>query len=281
MNKIPAALLPRFPMYSELLKPFASMLKFHNAYPIGQQLDGSEVLEIDKKSMPIFATESLEKLVSEILVPLYQSKRFTSLIGNNSPLGVCFVKEMLPDIEQVYGVEVAAVAMKGRMTIVFNDSEALGDTSIAPPILVDEADKLTKEFLEATKKVMAEAADRYIATSVMFCKWADDLPTLVMGQPMIKDGAARLFYFSAGTDCTKDPPKRSSVFRMRGQADEEHLNKMVDITSRLLSDADTAIIVSGRNSMFFKDARRLFSALKPKVVCFISPSESSGTFSKV
>ncbi len=106
---------------------------------------------------------------------MYQNKKFTSLIGNNSPLGVFFVKEMLPDIEQVYAVEVAAVAMKGRVSIVVDDSEALGDTGAAPPILVDEADKLTKDYLEATKKVMAEAADRYIASSVMFCKWADDL----------------------------------------------------------------------------------------------------------
>ncbi len=50
-------------MYSELLKPFASMLKFHMSYPIGQHLDGTAVSDAAKIPMPIFATEALEKLV--------------------------------------------------------------------------------------------------------------------------------------------------------------------------------------------------------------------------
>ena len=87
----------------------------------------------------------------------------------------------------------------------------------------------------------------------------------IEAQPMIKDGASRLFFFNAGTDATKDPSKRMSTYRMKASCDEDHLREMIDISSRLMGESDSGIIISGRNQLMHRDAKKFIAALKPKI----------------
>jgi hypothetical protein len=65
---------------------------------------------------------------------------------------------------------------------------------------------------------------------------------------------------------------------MKGSADEEHLVKALDVTTKCMSEADTAIVVSGRNDLFYKDAKKAAMAFKPRVgmrELELSPSEDA------
>ena len=265
LSKIPAALIPRFPLYQALLEPFRSLLHFHIEFPMCLDLNGKELTDKDIRPLPIFATESLDLLMNDVITPLYHNKKFGSLLGGGTPLSICFVKEALPNIEQMYNMEASAAAMKGqRGDPVFENMKV--DISELP-VLPGELSSLQKEFMDRKKAILYDSAEKYLNMNIMMCKWSDDVMAMVKAQPMVKDGAAKLLFFSAGLDATKDPPLRcKNVYRMRGRADETHLNTFVEGVCVLMSDADTAVCLSGRNQLFHRDAKKCFQALKPKVV---------------
>jgi len=80
------------------------MRTFHEAFPWGMSLEGTPVeSEVD---FPMFAMESLDKLVHSILIPILTHKRHSSMTTTSSALNIGFIRESLPEIEQLYKHEV-------------------------------------------------------------------------------------------------------------------------------------------------------------------------------
>jgi len=262
-SKIPPALIDRYPAHKEFLNPFRSLKTFHENFPTCLDLDGN-YLGDKKHQMPILSTESLDKLVTEILIPLLMFKKFSSLNGTNTALGVSFVKEALPDLDQMYKSEEAERHEAHHSSNL--GAEAVGTAVTEMPVSAEEAEQLKKDFETTKKQLFKNMAAEHVSNNVVFLKWSDsDLIGKISMQPVVACGASRLWFFNCGTDATKDPPAKQSTMRMKGCADEEHINTMIDITSRMLTDADAGIIVSGRNSLFHRDAKKALNALRPRV----------------
>ena len=79
--------------YTKQLQFATSSMAFHRAHPVGRFETGFEVEAKDAKPYPTFARESLEKAVTEILVPLLSLKKMSSLHGHSNPTEISFVKE--------------------------------------------------------------------------------------------------------------------------------------------------------------------------------------------
>ena len=83
MNKIPAALIPRFEAFKDILKVFKTYHDFHNAFPSVRLLNG-ELCTQETPELPVIGQASLEQLVQTVLLPLYEGKRLSSLFGSSS-----------------------------------------------------------------------------------------------------------------------------------------------------------------------------------------------------
>lgn len=217
------------------------------------------------ESYPLFAQESLDKLLNEILIPMYVFKKHSGLLGGGSPLGVPFVKNLLTELENTYAQEQAresmsAVSSSGRAGVPDSESTSL------EPVTEEEAAALKKEFATKQQTLLMEMGSAYLSCNVLLLSWSDpNLEATLCSHPLLQDGAAKLFCWSAGLDATKDPPGRMSVYRMKASADEARMASSVDLTSKLLKEADSAIFLSGRNQLLHKDMRKAIQSLKPKV----------------
>lgn len=259
-TKIPAALAPRFPKFAAHLVDFVSLRTFHLKYPHGKDLEGNDLPE-QKPEYPIHASECLDKLVQEIFIPLMTFKKHQSLLASSSPLALPWVRDLLPVIEQMY---IAELKPDIKLSVASSDQD-MPDIEIEP-VTEEEADALRKKFNADKDRLMDTMASEHLARFVVFLEWgAENLVEKVNQQPMMRDGAARLFMFNAGTDCTKDPPMHVSPWRMKGMADEEHLSTCIEVATKLLTDADTIMLISGRNSLIYKDMRKKILDLKPKL----------------
>ena len=76
-SRIPSLLVPRFPEHKLLLCDFKSFREYHAVY--GKGLAWNGVPCQTPKELPVFALESVEKLVQEVFEPLYQYKRHATL----------------------------------------------------------------------------------------------------------------------------------------------------------------------------------------------------------
>jgi hypothetical protein len=263
MHKLPALLLPRFPVHQETLKAFATPKDFHVAHPVGHLLDGTDVTE--QKPVPIFASELLEKLTTEILMPVLTFKKHQSLLAQVTPLAMPFVKDMLPELDSMYAMERASAMAAARAS---SDMGAVMDaTEVAEELAVtrDEADALQAQWEQSKEEVRSKCAEAHVAANVVFCKWSSNILDFISALPMMQDNAACLWWFAGGTDCTKDPARRLSSWRMKAVVDEGHATMFVDVMSKVIRDSVTAIIVAGRNAGFFRDMKKMVQALKPKV----------------
>ena len=76
-----------FPTFLGLLSPFRTFNAFHTMFPAGESLaDGSDFEAAPE--LPVYGRPSLEMIVQESLVPLYDGKRYPNLCGyskKNSP----------------------------------------------------------------------------------------------------------------------------------------------------------------------------------------------------
>ena len=62
--------------------------------------------------LPVFGQPSLEKIVQDILAPLYDGTRYQNLISvsrGTAPLQVQFIKDLLPEIDGLYAKETVVV----------------------------------------------------------------------------------------------------------------------------------------------------------------------------
>ena len=194
------------------------------------------------------------------------NKKFGSLVGHTTPLGVPFIKDILPELDQLYRQDVAESKAKDGL----DSRECSGDTSVIvedAPISEEEAGSLKKVYEVKMTEVYKQMAEEHINKNLIFLTWSQDLLKSLEEQPMIKSGAARLWWFNGGTDSTKDPYNKASPYRMKSLPDEDHSTRMIDLTSKFLTEADTGIIVSGRNHLFMRDCRKAVNALRPRVSC--------------
>ena len=265
MTKIPRALIPRLPKFAGMLKAFETLRDFHLEFPAGMDFDGNAITTPNNQ-WPVFSAASVEKLVSEILLPLMLFKKHGSMIGYQTPLGVPFVRDLLPEVDTLYQGDLADQAAKDALSsVVAPESGEVSMTDESTPVSEEEATKLKKEHEVAKERVYGEMADLFVSQNIVLTTWDADIGKELEAQPMITSQAARLWWFNAGTDTTKDPAKKQSIYRMKSLPDETHLTTMVDLSSKFLTEADTAVVVSGRNQLFMRDARKQIKALKPKV----------------
>lgn len=85
------------------------------AFPIGKHFGGIDVTE-EPEEIPLFAQGSLDKIVQLIILPIYQHKKHNCMGANGSVLTLMFIKELLPELEQAYNIEVQAVASATSIT---------------------------------------------------------------------------------------------------------------------------------------------------------------------
>ena len=215
------------------------------------------------KDYPIFAQESLDKLTTQVMIPLFTYKRHSAVLGGGSPLGCAFVKNLLPELENMYQQEQAREAMAQGGAV----ANALppADSKSEEPVTEDEAAALRKSFDEKYEDLMANMAQEYLASNCLLLTWTS--PTLVdslTGHPLTKDGASKLFMWQAGLDATTGPSGRNSIYRMKASADEARLGSAIDITAKLMRDLDTGLFLSGRNNLLAKDMKKKLQSLKPR-----------------
>ncbi|CAJ1443165.1 unnamed protein product, partial [Effrenium voratum] len=139
-SKIPAALIPRFPKYTDLLAHFVDFKTFHLKYPVNLSLEGTAV--DDCPEYPVFASESLDKMLNEVLVPLYTFKKHSGVLGGGAPLSIAWVKAILPELEQIYAQECAreSMSLSGTKSTAGVDNLQKSESSV--PVTDEEAKEL-------------------------------------------------------------------------------------------------------------------------------------------
>ena len=262
-NKVPAALFPRFPRYASILHCFETLLSFHKAFPAGLHLNGTAVA-LGKVEMPIYGQECVERLVQEVLLPLMAGKKHTSLFSGGAALSLPFLKAILPELEQLYFCEDAAAAVP---TEKHGSSTDLDDNNSGDgPVTEQEAKALEQACCETQSKLLDKMAKDYLNKSVVFLQLDEaNILDKILAQPMMQDGAAKLLVWNAGTQATKDPPKYISPYRKKASADEANMKLCMNMAANLLGDADTAIFISGRNNLIYKDMRKEACSMKPRL----------------
>lgn len=233
-TRVPQALLPRFPVYKPMLESFEDLEAFHKSWPAGLHPDGTAVDTSAVPAYPIFAQESLEKLVQEVLLPTLQGKRHNALMSGGPALAVQYVKDALPELERLYAVETApAMAKTGnrRPAGETNDGgREEDDDSDVGVISEEEGAALLKEYKKATDTLLNTMAEDFVSRNVIFFNremHGKSLAEKIGAQPMIQDGASRLWFFNAGLDCTRDPPRSMSPWRMKACVDEDQLRGLI------------------------------------------------------
>ncbi|CAJ1436313.1 unnamed protein product [Effrenium voratum] len=248
-SKIPAALIPRFPKYTDLLAHFVDFKTFHLKYPVNLSLEGTAVDD---------CPESLDKMLNEVLVPLYTFKKHSGVLGGGAPLSIAWVKAILPELEQIYAQECARESMS-----------LSGTKSTAGVDNLQESEK-PRNLRVSTKKKKADClttmATEFVHKNAVLLHWnQNQVIDHLMAHPLCQDGAAKLFTWQAGLDATKDPMGRQSVYRMKACADEQRMLASLSATARMMTEADSAIFVSGRNNLISKDLKKELNCFKPKL----------------
>ena len=63
-----------------------------------------------KPTYPIFASEAIDKMAQDILLPLLVGKKHASLTNQSQPLAISWVRELLPELDRLYSVEVVQLS---------------------------------------------------------------------------------------------------------------------------------------------------------------------------
>ena len=279
-------MIPRFSAYKENLKTFVSLRAFHTTYPACRQWTGSPVQPEDLKDTPPFGQESLDKLVTNVLTPMFNFKKHGSILAGAGmpPLELAFVKEVLPELEQLYKAEQAFAEPAAPLKKRTEGGETAGlpaDSSDACAITAEEGRKLEAKAVKLRRHVVEEMAGEVFKSHVqLFTVGETALLDKIASLPMMSDGSTRMFLFFGGTQGAKDARKHQNPFKMIGAADEDNVNNFVDMYSRLSNPNDTAFWIAGRNRLLHNDLGKLLAALKPHVPMrqrFMHPAEQAFT----
>jgi len=212
-SKIPKSLLPRFPQYATQLMDFEDIAKFHAKYPVNLHADGT-VVRVACDEFPVFAQSSLDKLLTDVLVPLFTFKKHSGLHTGVAALSIPFVKELLPELEQLYKSETATIAL--------GESKPRGDVhedaaSILEIISDEEGAKLLAAFQAGVGKLEeAVALEVYKKNIVAFHRGEAGLLDKIDKLPMMNDGSVKYYMWNAGVLAAKDPRRHQSPYKMKG-----------------------------------------------------------------
>ena len=108
MSKIPGALLEKFPAHRSAFKNLSSPYTFHCKYPEGRLITGEPVPYVSPspEDLPTFASESADIIAQNILIPVFQNKKFQSLQQKGvAILEIDFVAGLMNDITKAYDIE--------------------------------------------------------------------------------------------------------------------------------------------------------------------------------
>ena len=128
----------------------------------------------------------------------------------------------------------------------------------------EEAKKLSNTFKKTCAHMLNDMTTGALDQRVVFLKLEDaHLESKLGALPLMSDGARKVFHFNAGLDCTKEPAVHSSIFRMKAQADEQHITTSFTLLGKFMQDGDRGIFISGRNSRIYKDMLKEARSRKP------------------
>lgn len=265
-NRVPRLLLPRFPEYKQHLAEFQNIRKFHETFTVGLAMDGNPVdSHLHPRDFPMFAQESLDKLINIILVPIMTHKKHSSLTTTGSCLGIGFIKEALPEIDQLYQLEVTAKASTAAVGQVAHEGTSAANTEDSV-VSESEGVLLEKEWAKREEGILTEMAGEVLRKSVVILRHDErDLLTKLANQPCMSDGAARMWMWNAGCQATKDPARHISPYRMKASMDETSLHWCFDAMTKTMADADVGLFLAGRNRNIYGEILREVRTTKPRL----------------
>lgn len=196
-NRVPRLLLPRFPDYKKQLAPFVSIRTFHEHYPIGLGMDGQEITS-EPPDFPMFASETLDRLLNTILVPIMTHKKHSSLTTTGGALSIPFIKECLPEIEQLYKVEVQAKVSAAEADPQASSSGASAEAAGTATVIVTpgEGARLEREWEKQELDIIETMAEELLRKNVVILRHDErELLTKLTNQPCMSDGSMRMWVF--------------------------------------------------------------------------------------
>jgi hypothetical protein len=98
-------------------------------------MQGNEIKDV-KVQYPTYGESSIDKLTSEVLLPLMPFERHQSLVGHSTPHAIAWINDMLPELDQLYEQDVAEHRQKEAIANGTGDVNALLESSSAA---VDDA----------------------------------------------------------------------------------------------------------------------------------------------
>ena len=150
--------------------------------------------------------------------------------------------------------------------------------TLRTPVTQEEAKELENVFAKKKQLELGSMANEFLNKNCLMLNWGQKVLDELSASALLKDGAAKLFFWNAGLDATKDPPGKMSCYRMKAAADETRMNMAVDMCTRLLGEADSAIFTSGKNNLIAKDLKKTLQSCKPKLglkELYMEPDEAA------
>ena len=89
-------------------------------------------------------------------------------------------------------------------------------------------------------------ADELVKKNVLIDNYSESNLNAKLKSPMfMRDGGKNIFWFHAGLDATKDPPKCSSPVKM--SVIEDHLKLAATTSVEAMADDDVLLMLSGKS----------------------------------
>ena len=110
----------------------------------------------------------------QVLLPIHNFKKFSSLVGHTTALAVPFVRDLLPDMEGMYQSEMSEQRMRAAAAQVSAESPSKAVVSEAP-VTAEEATLLTKEFETAKENCYLRMSEEFVSQNVVFLDWNQDI----------------------------------------------------------------------------------------------------------
>jgi hypothetical protein len=149
---------------------------------------------------------------------LFTHKRHSSLTtGVTNPLMLGFIQEMLPEIEEAYRVERSQVLdsmIKSQAN--GTGTSAAGTDEAEMFVSEEELTQLESDYKRMKDECIQNLAEDFLRKHlIVFRHDEKDLLMKIAAQPLMQDGASKIYIWNAGTESTKDPPSYLSPHRMK------------------------------------------------------------------
>lgn len=128
-----------------------------------------------------------------------------------------FIQEMLPEIEEVYRLEQSRASGGVIKSQAHDpDTSAAGTDEAEIFVSEEEAMQLESDYKRMKDECIRDVAEDFLRKHlIVFRHDEKDVLMKIAAQPLMQDGASKLYTWNAGTESTKDPPSYLSPHRMK------------------------------------------------------------------